>query len=192
MNLGFDIDGVISDFVKTFSELVEIRYDVKLNEAEIYCHDLNLVLGITKNERNQLITETLRKDLPLNHGAKATLERLSSEGHKICLLTARSGVPVEVTKDWLKRNSIPYTELFQLSEGEKYHANVSLDLIVEDCLQDALEWSQKVKNILVYDHPWNKTLNVKNLIKRVYSWDEIYEEVQRLKASSAEVPQLMR
>jgi uncharacterized HAD superfamily protein len=79
-----------------------------------------------------------------------------------------------------------------LTEGEKYRADVSLDLVVEDCLQDALEWSQKVKNVLVYDHPWNKTLNVNNLIKRVYSWDEIYEEVQRLKASSVEVPSLIR
>jgi len=192
MNLGFDIDGVISDFVKTFIELVESKYDVKLNESEIYCHDLNLVLGITKNERNQLITETLKRDLALNLDAKETLEKLSSEGHKIYLLTARFGVPAKVTKDWLKRKGIPYTELLQLTEGEKYRANVSLDLIVEDCLQDALEWSQKVKNILVYDHPWNKTLNVNNLIKRVYSWDEIYEEVQRLKTSSVEVPSFIR
>jgi len=187
MNLGFDIDGVISDFVKTFNELVKNRYGIKLNEADIYCHDLNLVLGITKDERNQLITETLKKDLALNHGAKETLEKLYSEGHKIYLLTARFGVLAKVTKDWLKRNGIPYTELLQLTEGEKHRANVGLDLIVEDCLQDALEWSQKVKNILVYDHPWNKTLNVNKLIKRVYSWDDIYEEVQRLKASSIEV-----
>ena len=192
MNLGFDIDGVISDFVKTFSELAESKYGIKLNEAEIYCHDLNLVLGIIKNERNQLIMETLKKDLSLNHGAKETLEKLYSEGHKIYLLTARFGVLAKVTKDWLKRKGIPYTKLLQLTEGEKYNANVNLDLIVEDCLQDALEWSQKVKNILVYDHPWNKTLNVNNLIKRVYSWDEIYEEVQRLKASSIGVPSLIR
>jgi len=187
MNLGFDIDGVISDFVKTFNELVENRYGIKLNEADIYCHDLNLVLGITRNERNQLITETLKKDLALNHGAKETLEKLYSEGHKIYLLTARLGVSTEVTKDWLKRKGIPYTELLQLTEGEKYQADVNLDLIVEDCLQDALEWSQKLKSILVYDHPWNKTLNVKHLIKRVYSWDEIYQEVQRLKTTSIEV-----
>ena len=192
MNLGFDIDGVISDFVKTLSELVERKYDVKLNEAEIYCYDFNLVLGITKNERNQFIMETLKKDLALIYGAKETLDKLTSEGHKIYLLTSRFGVSAKMTKDWLKRKGIPYAKLLQLPEGEKYQANVSLDLIVEDCLQEALEWSQKVKNILVYDHPWNKTLNLNNLIKRVYSWDEIYEEVQRLKVSSIKVPSLIR
>jgi len=192
MNLGFDIDGVISDFVTTFIKLVHEKYGVTLTEEEIYCHDLNLVLGITKKECNDLITETLKQDLPLNKGAKETIEKLSSEGHKIYLLTARFDALAKVTKDWLKRKGIPYTELLQLTEGEKYLANVNLDIVVEDCLQDALEWSQKVKTILMYDHPWNKTLNVNNLIKRVYSWDEIYEEIQRLKASSIGVPSLIR
>lgn len=180
MNLGFDIDGVISDFVPTFTKLVAESYGVKLIESDIYCNTLNLVLGITKKECNQLITETLKKDLALNHGAKEKLEKLWSEDHKIYLLTARFGDLVDITKYWLKKKGIPYTELLQLTEGEKYRANISLDLIVEDSLQDALEWSTRVKEICIYDHPWNKTLNVKNLIKRVYNWDEIYEEVQRL------------
>jgi len=181
MKLGFDIDGVISDFVKTFSKIVEKKYDIILKEADIYCHDLNLVLGINKKERDHLIREALKKELALNHGAQETLEKLCEEGHKIYLLTARPHDLLEVTITWLKKNDIPFTELLQLNKGEKYLAKVDLDLIVEDCLEDALEWSQKVKSVLVYDHPWNKTLNVKCLIKRVYSWDEIFEEVQRLK-----------
>ena len=184
MNLGFDIDGVISNFVRAFSELVEKKYSIRLKEADIYCHDLNLVLGITITERNQLITETFKQDLQLNSGAKETLEKLCLEGHKIYLLTARYDSLVEATESWLRKKGIPYTELVQLNEGKKYYAKVDLDLIVEDCLEDALEWSQRVKNVLVYDHPWNQTLNVKHLIKRVYSWEEIYEEIQRLNAQS--------
>jgi uncharacterized HAD superfamily protein len=94
--------------------------------------------------------------------------------------------------NWLKKKHIPYTQLVQLNEGEKYLANVDLDLIVEDNLEDALEWSQKVKNVLVYDQPWNQTLNIKSLIKRVSSWDEISVEVQRLTTMSAKVSSLAR
>jgi hypothetical protein len=69
-----------------------------------------------------------------------------------------------------------------LNVGEKYRANVDpLDLIVEASLVDALEWTHKVKNVLLYDQPWNRTLNVKNLTKRVYGWNEIYETIQNLK-----------
>ena len=184
MNLGFDIDGVISIFVETFIKLVKKKHDVILKETDIYCHDLNLVLGISKKESYQFIRETLKEDLTLNYGAKETLKKLSIGGHKIFILTARPHDLAEVTKAWLKKKDIPYTKIVQLNEGEKYLAKVDLDLIVEDNLEDALEWSQRVESILVYDHPWNKTLNIKRLIKRVYSWDEIFQEIQRLEKSS--------
>ena len=180
MNIGFDIDGVISDFVKTFIELVEIKYGIKLNEEDIYCHDLNLVLGITKNERNQLITETLKKDLALNRGAKETLAKLFSEGHKIYLLTARYGALLEGTKTWLEKNGVTYSQLLHLCEGQKYLADIDIDVIVEDCLLDALEWTQKTKYVLLFDHPWNQTKNVKKLVKRVRDWDEIYREIKQI------------
>lgn len=180
MNLGFDIDGVISDFVSTFIKLVYEKCKVTINENDIYCHDLNLVLGIRKKDSYELIAETLKKDLALYSGAKETLEKLQLEGHKIYLLTARFGDLAEVTRLWLKEKGIPYTEILQLTEGKKHQANINLDLIVEDCLLDALEWTQRVNHILIFDHPWNQTKNVKNLVKRVHSWDEIYKEVHEI------------
>ena len=183
MNLGFDIDGVIADFSQALLETIKKNYGLALKKTDIYCFDLNVVLGITKSEGKQLIIEVLKKDLPLNLGAKETLERLSREGHNIYLLTSRYDHLRDITQSWLKEKGIPYTQLYLLNVGEKYLAKVDpLDLIVEDSLEEALGWTQKVKNVLVYDQPWNKTLNVKNLTKRVYNWDEIYNEVQQLKA----------
>jgi len=54
MNLGFDIDGVISDFVAYFVVIVKKYYELTLDEADIYCHDLDFVLGINKKETNSL------------------------------------------------------------------------------------------------------------------------------------------
>jgi uncharacterized protein len=182
MNLGFDIDGVIADFSQALLETIKKNYGLALKKTDIYCFDLNVVLGITKPEGRQLIIEVLEKDLPLNTGAKKTLERLSREGHNIFLLTSRYDVLRDVTQSWLKEKGTPYNQLHLLNVGKKYLAKVDpLDLIVEDSLEEALGWTQKVKNVLVYDQPWNKTLNVKNLTKRVYNWDEIYNEVQQLK-----------
>lgn len=180
MHLGFDIDGVISDFVKTFIEIVKRKYGVVLKRTDVYCHDLNLVLGITKKDGNQLIRCTLGEDLPVNNGAKEAMERLREEGHKIFIITARPSNSIEMTKTWLRHKGLPYTQLVQLNEGKKYLAKVKLDLIVDDNLEDALEWSQRTENVLVYDQPWNQTLNLKNLVKRVHGWNEILDEVQRL------------
>jgi uncharacterized HAD superfamily protein len=182
MNLGFDIDGVIANFTEPLLETIKEKYGLALKVTDIYTFDLGVVLGITKAEGNQLITETLKKDLPLNYGAKETLEQLSREGHNIYLLTGRYGHMRELTQSWLKEKNIPYTQLHLLNIGEKYLAKVEpLDLVVEDSLQEALEWTRKVKNVLVYDQPWNRTLNVKNLTKRVYNWSQIYDEITRIK-----------
>lgn len=191
MNLGFDIDGVISDFVRTFVGLVKKHYDLILTEADIHCHDLGLVLGISKQERNKLIRETLLEDLTLISGAKKVLVKLYSEGQQIFILTARSSDLVNVTKSWLKKKGIPYSQLIQLNEGEKHLAEVSLDLVVEDNLEDAIGYSQKVKNVLVYDHPWNQSFNVKGLFKRVYNWNEILKEIEQLKVASSFKPSLI-
>ena len=74
MNLGFDIDGVIADFSQALLETIKKNYGLALKKTDIYCFDLNIVLGITKSEGKQLIIEVLKKDLPLNFGAKETLE----------------------------------------------------------------------------------------------------------------------
>ena len=187
MNLGFDIDGVISDFVKTFAELVKEHYDLTVREADVYCHDLDLVLGISKEERNDLIRETLQENLTLNEGARESIQKLYSSGHRIIILTARFQDLRKVTEDWLKRMGIPYSELIQLNEGEKHLADIKLDVMVEDNLEDAIGWSKKAKRILIYDHPWNQSFNVKGLFKRVSTWHEIMTEIKQLEDSQAAI-----
>ena len=178
LNLGFDIDGVIADFSNPLLEAIKRNYGLTLKKSDIYCFDLDAVLGITRSEEEQLIVEVLKQDLPLNPGCQETLERLSREGHNIYLLTSRYGHLRDVTESWLKEKRVPYTQLYLLNNGKKYLAKVDpLDLIVEDSLQEALAWTQKVKSVLIYDQPWNKTLNVRNLTKRVYNWHEIYREI---------------
>ena len=181
MKLGFDIDGVIANFAQPLLQTIKKNYGLTLTEKDITSFSLTHVLGITRTEETQLITDILYKDLPIYPGARDTLETLSREGHNIYLLTGRYNHLRDITQTWLKTNGVPYDELHLLEMGKKYQVNISgLDVIVEDSLDEALEWSSRVKTVLVFDHPYNQTLNVKNLTKRVHSWDEIYQEIQRV------------
>jgi len=187
LNLGFDIDGVIADFSIPLLSTLKKNYGLTLKASGIYCFDLDVVLGITQSEEEQLVVEVLKQDLPLNVGAKETIIRLSKEGHNIYLLTSRYGYLRDITESWLKDKGIPYNRLHLLNNGKKYLAEVDpLDLVVEDSMQEALAWTTKVKKVLIYDQPWNKTLNIRNLTKRVYNWDQIYSEIQHLKPSSSQ------
>ena len=123
MKLGFDIDGVISDFVGTFMRIVKKRkYSLTLTENKIYCHDLNLVLGVSKKEGIELIRETLLSEMSVMPKAQRILTSLKSKGHQIFILTARFKDLESTTKAWLKSQGIPYTRLIQLNQGEKYRA----------------------------------------------------------------------
>jgi uncharacterized HAD superfamily protein len=184
MNLGFDIDGVISNFTTNFVDIIQNRYGVKLTGADMYSYDVSLVLGITKDEVADIVNETLKSDLPLNPLAKETIDKLNSEGHNIYILTARSDELTEYTLNWLKQKGIVYKDIFHLTSGKKNLVEVFIDLAVEDNLEEAIELTKKVKHVLLFDQPWNKTKNVKGLIKRVYSWSEVYEEIQKANHSN--------
>ena len=180
MNLGFDIDGVISNFTKQFTDIIQKRYGVALSDSDMYSYEVNLVLGIPKEDVAEIVTETLKSDLSLNPSAKETLDKLAAEGHKIYLLTARSEELIQHTSTWLKQKGIPYTKILYLIKGKKSLAEFSVDLVVEDSLEEALELTKKVNHVLLFDQPWNKTKNVKGLIKRVYNWSEVYEEIEKI------------
>jgi len=186
MNLGFDIDGVISNFTIRFNEVIKKKYGITLTDSEMYSYEINLVLGIPKGDVDEIVTDTLKSDLPLNPDAKETLDRLTAEGHNIYLLTARSESLSHYTVSWLKEKDVPYKELYHLTGGQKSRAPIEVDLFVEDSLEEALELTKKVKRVLIYDQPWNKTKNVKSLLKRVHGWHEIYEEIQKFKSASLE------
>ena len=176
MKIGIDIDGVISDFVKDFIIVVKKEYGLDLREQDIYAHDLFLVLGITEEEAMELIRKNLIRDLDLIPGVKESLDKLRNE-NEIYLLTARPDDLNNITKDWLKRKEIPYDELIHLNEGEKHQVNLGLDIIVEDNLKDAIRWLNKSNKVIILDHPWNRSLNVRKLFLRAFNWQEIVEIV---------------
>jgi uncharacterized protein len=183
MNLGFDIDGVICDFTVQLNKVVKKKFGKTLSQQDMYCYDVDLVLGIPKEEVEEIVLKTLKSDLPLNPSAKETLDKLSSEGHAIYLITARSTKLADYTAKWLKKKQIPYKTIYHLSPGKKNSVEIHIDLAVEDSLEEAIELTKKVEHVLLYNQPWNKTLNVKNIIKRVNNWNEIYNEVNKINKS---------
>lgn len=178
MKIGIDIDGVISDFVSGFKKVVYNEYEFNLKEEEVKYHDLDLVLGISKKEAMKLIEKTLNIDLPLIKDAKKYINLLKGD-HKIILLTARH-INHQLTQKWLNQNNIKYDELYFLNEGGKYKSNINIDVIIEDNLTEALNWTSKINNIIIFDHPWNQSIDIYNNLYRVKNWREIYEYIKKI------------
>lgn len=167
-----DIDGVIADFVGAFRKVVKKRYGVSLKEREIRVHDLFQVLGVPEEEAYELILTTLRQDLGLIPGARMALNKLKTAGHTIVIVTSRPVKLAAATRRWLRVHRIPHDRLVFQSEGQKHNSKQVVDVVVEDHLREAIRWMAKADRVLIFDHPWNHSLNVKHRLIRVSSWNE--------------------
>jgi len=181
MRIGIDIDGVVADFVKTFIPLVQERYGLALAEKDIYVHDLFLVLGITECEATELIRATICSDPDLIDGAKEAIYTLNRQ-HDVILLTARPEDLLDVTRRWLSRRGIEYRDLVHLREGHKFAPEHGFDVVVDDHLREVIGFAGKARKIIVFDHPWNQSFNLRGLFDRAYTWGDVLAIVDAMKA----------
>lgn len=181
---GFDIDGVIGDFVSRFRVVVREAYGVELREDQIRGHDLVLALGVSKAEALALIRKTLEHpDYALYPQAKDGLSQLADAGVEVHIITARwNGDPdaAGLTGDWLAarglERGVHYHRIDAVKEGAKYGVNVNLDCFVDDNLVELIEMADRrpdVPTLIVFDHPWNQTLDVRRRFRRVAGWADL-------------------
>ena len=180
MKIGIDIDGVISDFVTPFSKVVKKEYDADLEYCDILQHDLYKVLGLKENETLKLIKKTFDYKLGFQQGAIDGVNKLFSD-HEIILITARDSKFEKITRDWLQNNNVQYHDIIFVKDGEKCQENKHcFDVIIDDHLEEIVNCIGKITHILVYDHPWNQSLNVTDSFHRVFNWKDILDHLEQL------------
>ena len=186
MNIGIDIDNVISNFNEVLLNEFFIHDKDLRNNGIINTNAEYITRGMfdwTKEELDEFyITniERIAKKLVVIDGAKEYIDKLRNNGYNIFIITGRDNGeytnPYEMTKKWLNENSIYYDKLIltnaydahsKTKECLKNHIDIMIDdskLICEDCV---------INNItpLLMDTPYNKDSN----ITRVHNWEEIYE-----------------
>jgi 5'(3')-deoxyribonucleotidase len=181
---GFDIDGVIGDFVSRFRALVQDRYKVNLLEEDIRAHDLYLALGVSSPEALELVHATLaHPEYEIYPGAADGLRALVVGGVEVHIITARwNGEPDARarTEEWLASRGLTsgthYNRIDAVKEGQKFAVDAALDSFVDDNLVELLRMAERrpeVRSLIVYDHPWNQTLDVGGRLRRVRAWDEL-------------------
>lgn len=194
MNIGIDIDGVLTDL-----ERMALDYGTKMCVEEGIPIDIDLN-KYYENERfkfteeqeerfwNKYLVEYVAESSPRKF-APEIINKLQEEGNKIYLITARdeSGMPPEhygkmqeLTKQWLQKHNIEYEKLIFASNEEKIHKCVenNVDVMIEDCPGNIKDISKKIK-VIKFDCQYNKQTNGENIIT-AYSWYHIYKIIQEM------------
>lgn len=120
--------------------------------------------------------------------ASAVCEKLCSQGHSVYVITARKfstmknplgSLSRNFFRKWTEKNGFKFGDIFFCSEKNtppqklEYCRRIAADIMIDDKPDIALYLAENGIEVLLFDAPYNKTVEHKN-ITRVCSWDEIY------------------
>lgn len=188
MNIGIDIDNVISDYDNCFIREC-LQHDKTLRSSGIINKNaadiLNGMFDWTPKEATLFYknnAERIGANLTTVPHSKEYIDRLKEDGHKIIIITARDDGtwcnPHTLTRTWLSNNYIYYDKLiftrgagFKLEKCLENNIHIMIDdskTVYQDCIKNSIP-------ALLMDTIGNRDINA----TRVHSWKEIYHFISK-------------
>lgn len=186
MRIGIDIDDTICntwDFVIPYlSRYFNISIDNLKNSDKIYYEACNTTpIEYCKFSKKYYPSIALKYKIKPN--VRKVLKKLKEDGHEIIFITARSNNgfydPYKTSLKYLNKHKIPYDKLIvNAKEKAPICLEEKIDLFIDDSIRNCTEVANKNIPVLLFDANFNKKCT---LFKRVFSWKEIYIEIERVK-----------
>ena len=197
MNIGIDMDGVITDiqgfnrkrapsfFKKKFNREVadEIPYDIRdifqcpENEYRAYWKKYLFVYAIFE---------------PARPGAKSIIRKLNEDGHKVYIISKRVftcqknflGMLMRfLFRNWLWRNGIKYHEIVfcnnDVPDSKQTACSENcIDVMIDDEAVN-IEAISPIAKVICFDASYNRDCKGEN-VWRAHNWGEVYELVKSI------------
>ncbi len=191
MNIGIDIDNVISNFDEVLKKEF-LEHDKVLRNTGIVDENLYITEGMfdwSKEEINSFYypnIERIAKSLIPINGSKEYIDKLKSEGHFIYIITGRDNGeysnPIEMTKEWLNKYNIYYDKLIFNDSKDKNSKVIvcienDIDVMIDDSSKICKSCLDNGITALLMDKPCNRNVN----ITRVKNWEDIYNFISNYK-----------
>lgn len=195
MNIGIDIDGVLTDLEKATINFgtkmcVEEKWPIKIDLSKYWEVE---TFKWTQEQADKFWNRYLVKyveESPSRMFAQEIIEKLQQEENNIYIITARNeyGMPLEyygkmqeLTKEWLNKQNIKYDKLIFAKDEEKLQQCIEngITVMIEDSPSNIKNISSKIK-VIKFDCQYNKQVSGENIIT-AYSWYHIYDIINKLK-----------
>ena len=200
MNIGIDIDNVISNFNEVLKEEF-LKHDKELRNTGIVNPNLYVTQGMFDWSEDEIWGFYLEnigriaKSLEVKPGAKEYIDKLKEDGHMIVIITGRDNGdyadPWNITENWLKQKEIKYDKLIitdayknnKHAKTEKCFEN-NIDIMIDDSIHNCMDCIENNITTLLMDTPYNRV--EKDMI-RVNNWEEVYEFIKNYKRKKINV-----
>ncbi len=189
LHIGLDFDGVLSDCGKLKSEAAKRFFGVDI-PSEKFKKELVVGTGLLTLEQyrelQQIVYATREVGLKAEpvEGMLIHLPRLLEEGHRVRIVTSRSGPQLEIAQEWaLKRGLI--VDFIGMGYGKsKAGAAAGMDLYVDDDLDKLEPLVGVVPHRYLFSWGYNRHLDETGVASRVASWQELYDRICGLAAGT--------
>ena len=191
MRIGIDLDDTITKtdeilfkYAKMYNEEEKILF--KINRGE---WDWNKAFGWDEEKCETFFLRYLKKifeEAEIKENAKEKINALKNGGNKIIIITARDTKSLKevhkVCENWLINNKVNVDKIVVDGEdkAQKCLEN-KIDIFIDDNVYNCESVYKNLKiPVLLMNSRYNKEYQIPN-IKRVYNWNEIYNEICKYK-----------
>lgn len=191
MRIGIDLDDTITKtdeilfkYAKMYNEEEKILF--KINREE---WDWNKAFGWDEEKCETFFSRYLKKifeEAEIKENAKEKINALKNGGNKIIIITARDTKSLKevhkVCENWLINNKVNVDKIVVDGEdkAQKCLEN-KIDIFIDDNVYNCESVYKNLKiPVLLMNSRYNKEYQNPN-IKRVYNWNEIYNEICKYK-----------
>ena len=191
MRIGIDLDDTITKtdeilfkYAKMYNEEEKILF--KINRGE---WDWNKAFGWDEEKCEAFFSRYLKKifeEAEIKENAKEKINALKDDGNKIIIITARDTKSLKevhkVCENWLINNKLNVDKIVVDGEdkAQKCLEN-KIDIFIDDNICNCENVYNNLKiPVLLMNGRYNKDYQNPK-IKRVYNWNEIYNEICKYK-----------
>ena len=197
MNIGIDVDGVLTDIQGFNRKYAPDFFKKKFNRDVVdeKPYDIRDVFKCSEDEYKAYWKKYLLKYViyePPRKNAKKVVHKLNSDGHTIYIISKRVFTTQDnfmgklmrfLFKNWLWRNRIKYHKVVFCDNDipeSKCDACIEnkIDIMIDD---EAVNINSiaPIAKIICFDTSYNQDCNGEN-IWRVKDWDEVYELILKM------------
>ncbi|MCI8671331.1 MAG: hypothetical protein HFI36_04780 [Bacilli bacterium] len=195
MNIGIDIDGVLTD-LENYIKTVGKKYMIENNLGFDDTMNTNSICGFLSKEDSHQFWDThwekYATSIKVRENASNIIEKLKNDGNKIIIITARTydsqivkrGIKRQKNMEkliikWLDKNNIMYDKIvFSNLNKLKACLNNKIDIMIEDSISNIEQLKNHMK-LLCFDAKYNHSYT-NNQIYRVYKWDDVYNIISKI------------
>lgn len=192
MRIGVDIDNVLSKFNERLLEEY-LLHDKELRNTGIINPNAEYIrrgmFDWSKEEEEKFYSENIERmanTFEAIENASKYINKLRNEGNEIYIISGRANGeytnPYDMTVNWLNKHNISYDKLiltnaYNAHEKTEVCLQYNIQFIIDDSTRVCIDAKKYGITPLLMDTPYNRKIND---IKRVNSWEEIYNFIKKI------------